>query len=83
MRFERSDVVCTEGDGGTRIPVAFTFSGRQLPVEDVIDRWHEGGTPGRPPVSYFKVSTTGGGMYILRYAVIFDAWAAVPCAKGE
>jgi len=77
MRFERSDVVCTMDEQNRLTPGAFTVGGSQRLVEHILDRWYEGGMPGRPEVSYFRVSTAQGGVYILRYAAIFDAWAVL------
>ncbi len=57
-------------------PVAFTYQGRRHEVAEIIDRWYEGGTdPTRPEIDYFKVKTTAGEVFLLRYLSLFDAWS--------
>jgi hypothetical protein len=59
------------------MPQSFLFRDRRLDVAEILDRWYEGGTPGRPPVSYFKVKTIDEGEFVLCYTTIFDAWAVL------
>ena len=57
-------------------PVAFTFRGRRWEVDQIVDRWYEGGLePGRPQVNYFRVKTAEGTVFLLRYVSLFDAWS--------
>jgi hypothetical protein len=61
---------------GQRRPVAFTFQERRRVVAEIIDRWYEGGIEaGQPEVDYFKVRTTEGGIFLLRYLSLSDSWS--------
>lgn len=66
----------SEDDMGKRIPASFVLGDQLLQVSEIIDRWYEGGAPGRPEIAYFKVNTHGKRQFIIRYAKAFDAWAA-------
>ena len=45
-------------------------------MEEILDRWYEGGLhPSEPALDYFKVQTTEGRVFLLRYNSLFDAWA--------
>ena len=76
MTDEQIEVECYSGYKANERPVAFTYQGRRREVKEIIDRWYEGGLePGRPPIDYFKVKTTDGQVFILRYLSLFDAWS--------
>jgi len=76
MNFERIAVECYSGYKLNERPLVFTYEGRRCEIQEIIDRWHEGGIDStRPEVSYFKVKTTEGGIFILRYLSLFDAWS--------
>lgn len=78
MRFIRVDMITTVLDESRHLlPKAFTYNGLHREVTDILDRWYEGGSPGRPAVRYFKVRTGNGSVFILRHAAIFDAWAVL------
>lgn len=77
MRFKRVDLTTVLDESGHLLPQAFTWNGRERDVTEVLDRWYEGGSPGRPAVRYFKVRTRDGSVFILRHAAIFDAWAVL------
>ena len=73
---ERIDVECFSGHRANERPVAFTLRDRRLEVDQVVDRWYEGGLePGRPELHYFKVRTREGKLFLLRYNTLFDAWS--------
>jgi hypothetical protein len=73
---ERIHVECYSGHKANERPHAFTYQGRRREVEEIVDRWYEGGVaPGRPTTNYFKVKTTDGDIFILRYLSLFDAWS--------
>lgn len=75
MNFETVSVECYSGYKANERPLAFTFLGRRREVAEILDRWYEGGTrPGRPEVDYFKVKTTDGEVFLLRYLSLFDVW---------
>lgn len=76
MPYERIEVECYSGYKANERPVAFTFQGVRREVQEIIDRWYEGGREsGRPEIAYFKVRTTEGLVFILRYLSLFDAWS--------
>jgi hypothetical protein len=76
MAHEEIVVECYSGHKADERPTAFTFQGRRLDVEEIIDRWYEGGlTAGRPEVNYFKVKTSGGSVFLLRYIRASDTWS--------
>jgi hypothetical protein len=81
MRFFRVDVGTIQDREGRRIPESVIVEGRRARVAEILDQWQEGGGPGRPEVAYFKVRCDKGRLLILRYAKVFDAWAACE-AKG-
>jgi hypothetical protein len=74
--FERVHVECYSGYKANERPSALTVGGCRREVAEILDRWCEGGIePGRPAVDYFKVKTTGGLVFLLRYVSLFDAWS--------
>lgn len=75
MRFKRVDMIIIPDEDGQHLPQAFTFNGPRREVTDILDRWYEGGSPGRPAARYYKVRTVDGSVFILRHAAVFDAWA--------
>jgi hypothetical protein len=76
MPYEKVKVECYSGYRANERPVAFTFEDRRWEIIDVIDRWFEGGVqPRRPVLDYFKVKTSEGRVFLLRYNSLFDAWA--------
>lgn len=73
---ERIEVECYSGHRADERPVAFTLRDQRFEVEEVVDRWYEGGLePGRPELRYFKIRTTEGRHFLLRYNALFDAWS--------
>ncbi|HOS97289.1 MAG TPA: hypothetical protein PLU54_06505, partial [Deltaproteobacteria bacterium] len=60
MDFRRVTVSTVPGEHGQVLPVSFTLDGMTVEVISVLDRWYEGGTPGRPVVAYFKVAGSDG-----------------------
>jgi len=76
MNFVRIQVECYSGYRANERPVAFVHEGRRREVAEVLDRWCEGNlTPDRPAVDYFKVRTTEGEVFLLRYLSLFDSWS--------
>jgi hypothetical protein len=73
---ERIEVECYSGHRMNERPVAFTLRDRRFEIERIVDRWYEGGLePGRPELHYFKIATTEGQLFLLRYNTLFDAWS--------
>jgi hypothetical protein len=85
MPYERVEVECYSGYRLNERPLAFTLEGHRWEVGEVVDRWYEGGlTPGLPALDYFKVLTTEGKVFLLRYNSLFDAWSVrVPPKTGQ
>ena len=76
MQFERIDVECYGDYKANERPMAFTFRGIRREIQDIVDRWYEGNTDSSSPeMSYFKVKTTEGQIFIIRYQLLFDAWS--------
>ena len=75
MLWHRIQVECYSGYKAYEQPVALVFPDHRLDISDILDRWYEGGLePGRPALYYFKVQTTQGEIYLLRYDPLFDKW---------
>jgi len=76
MKFEPASVECLSGYRVNERPVAFTHRSRRYEIDEILDRWYEGGRdPGRPVLDYFKVRTRGRDVVLLRYSALFDAWS--------
>jgi len=76
MDYEKIQVECYSGYKANERPVAFTYQGRRWEVKEIIDRWYEGDIEStRPETNYFKVKTTEGQVFLLRYLSLFDAWS--------
>ncbi len=73
---ERIEVECYAGHRADERPVAFTLGDRRIEVEEIVAHWYEGGLgPGRPELRYFKIRTTEGQLFLLRYDAVFDSWS--------
>ena len=73
--YEPISVECYSGFRADERPVAFTFQERRREIAEIIDRWYEGGLKaGSPQANYFKVRTTEGTLFLLRYLSLFDSW---------
>lgn len=76
MNYEQIQVECYSGYKANERPIAFTYQGRRLEISEIIDRWYEGGVkPDQPVIDYFKVRTSEGQVFLLRYLSLFDAWS--------
>jgi len=76
MKYERVQVECYSGYKLNERPTAFAYRGRRWEIQGIIDRWYEGNIDAeRPETSYFKVKTTEGRIFILRYLSLFDGWS--------
>lgn len=61
-------VECYAGFRGEEEPRRFRLGGRDVAVEEVVDRWYE------PEYRYFKVRGDDRGTYILRHDFESDHW---------
>ena len=76
MQFEEIPVECYSGYKSNERPTAFSYRGRRREIAEILDRWYEGGrTQGSPDIDYFKVRTTEGQVFMLRYLSLFNAWS--------
>jgi hypothetical protein len=77
-RYDKIDVECYSGYKANERPRSFAYLGRCWDIEEIVDRWYEGGLrASQPSVDYFKVRTTEGRVFILRYLSLFDAWSVL------
>ena len=76
LDYQEIQVECYSGFKAHERPVAFIYQGERLDIQDIIDRWYEGGLDSsRPIVDYFKVKTSDGKIYFLRYQSALDEWS--------
>jgi hypothetical protein len=80
MEFERITVFTRDEYRAAQEPNAFEWRGNRFEIEQVEDRWLEGRPDStRMPLRYYKVRTSDGRRFILRYHEFFTAWSvAVP-----
>ena len=78
MPYEKIEVECYSGYKANERPVAFTYHKRRREVAEIVDRWYEGDLEAQnSDVSYFKVRTVEGEVFLLRYVSLFDTWSIV------
>jgi len=78
MQFESIEVITRDEYREAQEPVCFSWRGEQHYVEQVVDRWYEGGIdPTRMPMLYFRVKTRSGEIFLIRYHEFFRAWSIV------
>lgn len=69
-------VECYSGFKAHERPVVFIYQGERREIKDIADRWYEGNPDSsRPVIDYFKVRTTDGNVYFLRYRSDSDTWS--------
>ena len=75
MLYERVNVDCYSGHKLNEYPVAFVLYDRRWEITEIIDRWYEGGIDSsRPALYYYKVRSSEGKIFLLRYDPLFDKW---------
>ena len=76
MIFQILNVECYNGYKKGEKPNAFVFNNHSYIIDEIIDRWYEGSVYAqRPILNYFKVRTSEGDIFLLRYNPKFDTWA--------
>jgi hypothetical protein len=76
MQFERITVFTRDEYREAQEPYGFEWRDRRFEIASILDRWYEGHLDAkRMPLRYFKVKTSDGGQYILRYHERFRAWS--------
>jgi len=79
MDYKSIQVDCYSGYRANERPIAFSYQEHRHEITETVDCWHEGSIdPTRPEIRYFKVKTGQGGIFILRYLSLFDAWSIKP-----
>jgi hypothetical protein len=74
--YERIQVECYSGYKLNERPRSFIYQGQRYEIQEIINRWYEGGIDStRPEESYFKARTNEGRIFILRYLFLFDSWS--------
>jgi hypothetical protein len=69
-------VECYCGYKANERPFAFTHQGDRQEVQEIIDRWYEGGLDSSNPIiDYFRIKATDGHIYLLRYQRDLDVWS--------
>jgi hypothetical protein len=77
MDYEEIQVQFYSGYKAIARPMVFEYQGRRQEVEEILDRWYEGGIDARrPEINYFKVRTSEGEIFLLRYHSVTDTWSA-------
>ncbi len=83
MMLQKIHVECKGGHPHHEEPVAFVFEGERYTIQEIIDRWYEGrNAPAKVELDYYRV-LTDKGVFILRYNMLFDAWAIITRIRGE
>ena len=76
MEFESIEVSTRDQYKGAQEPVFFVWRGKELHVEQIVDRWYEGRIDStRMPMLYFRVKTQLGEIFLIRYHEFFRAWS--------
>jgi hypothetical protein len=76
VQWDQTSVECYSGYKANELPVTFTFQERRWKIAEIVDRWYEGGIEaGQSEVNYFKVRTTEGDIFLLRYLSLFNSWS--------
>lgn len=69
-------VECYSGFKANERPCAFTYQGERREIQEIVDRWYEGGLySSRPVINYFKVKAVDGKVYLLSYQSELDTWS--------
>ena len=72
---KKVSVSCYSGYQYAEDPVCFAIDGQTHPIQEIIDRWYEGGAvSGRTVLSYFRIRTAEDSILLLRYDPVLDEW---------
>jgi hypothetical protein len=76
MQLEHITVFTRDEYRDAQEPYGFEWRDRRFEIASILDRWYEGHVDAkRMPLRYFKVRTSDGGQYLLRYHELFRAWS--------
>jgi hypothetical protein len=70
-------VECYSGHRADEYPQRFTLGGREVAVEEILDRWLD------PAYRYFKLRGSDEGIYILRHDQASDSWELILYDSGK
>lgn len=63
-------------------PKSFYWGNTRFDINEILDRWYQGGQSQTfPAPNYFKVSTSGGKIFLLKHEIKNDKWFLY--IKGE
>lgn len=78
MFFIPVDVEAHAGHKADETPRAFWWRGERIELEEIVDRWYEGGVdPTRPVSDYFKGRTSKGTTHLLKLDHGSGQWSLV------
>jgi hypothetical protein len=76
LDYKTIQVECYSGYKADERPIAFTYQGERREIQEIVDRWYEGGLDSsKPIIDYFKVRALDGNIYLLRFQRELDAWS--------
>lgn len=76
MKFEPITVFTRNEYRDAQEPYRFEWRNQRFEIAQILDRWYEGYVDSRcMPLRYFKVKTSDGEQYILRFHELFRAWS--------
>jgi hypothetical protein len=69
------EVECHSGYKADEYPKCFCWDNKRCKIQEIIDRWYQGESNPKFPVSnYFKVKTDSGESYIIKHDIERDKW---------
>ena len=75
ITFDPIEVTCYEGYKANESPRSFVWGGRTYRIDDIVNRWYEGGLDEKSEaIDYFKVQADDGHTYIICHSRLFDSW---------
>jgi hypothetical protein len=78
MDFEGITVFTRDEYREAQEPYGFEWRCKRFEIARILDRWYEGYLdPKRMPLRYFKVRTSNGEEYLLRFHELFRAWSVL------
>lgn len=76
LDYKTIQVECYSGYKADERPIAFTYQGERREIQEIVDRWYEGGLDSsKPIIDFFKIKASDGNIYLLRYQRDLDVWS--------
>jgi hypothetical protein len=76
LDYKEVKVECYSGYKADERPAAFTYQGERREIQEIVDRWYEGGLDSsKPIIDFFKIKATDDNIYRLRYQRDLDVWS--------